>query len=231
VIDYASVPIGAAGELCCARCGAPGDMAARDAADVLADVSRIAAQWTGGPGPNVTYTGFEPFAHPQLPALVTSAAQAGVQRLRLRTDAGALASPGNAAGAFAAGVRQLEVVLLGGSAHSHDRLAEKPGLFEAAAAGVAAWRAAATDAGDRTFVSVRVPVCRHNEADLPQVAAVAAAWRCEAVHFVVTGDAASEAVLAAALETATVHGVAAFVSGAAVPSQVYATSLWREVDV
>lgn len=230
MIEYASVPIGAAGELCCSRCGVPGEVTARDAAEVAADVTGVVARWPGGPGPNVTYTGFEPFAHHQLPALVTSAAQAGVQRLRLRTDAGALASPGNAAGAFAAGVRQLEVVLLGGSAHSHDRLAEKPGLFEAASAGVAAWRSAAAEAGDRTFVSLRAPVCRHNEADLPQIAAVAAAWRCEAVHFVVTGDAAPEA-LSAALETATVHGVAAFVTGAPVPSQVYAAPLWREVDV
>lgn len=231
MITYASVPIGSAGELCCARCGQRGEAAARDAADVAADMRRAVARWKDRPGPNVAFTGFEPFAHPQLPALVTAAVQAGVQRLRLRTDAGALASPGNAVGAFAAGVRQLEVVLLGGSAHSHDRLAERPGLFEAAAAGVAAWRAAAAEAGERTFVSLRVPVCRHNEADLPHIAAVAAAWHCEAIHFVAGDDVASSDVVAAAFETATVHGVAAFVTAASVQPQVYATPLWREVDV
>jgi len=187
----------------------------RPAASVLQDVTRVCDSWSDGPGPNVALVGAEPFAHPELPLLVQGAARAGCERIRLRTDAGALPSGGNAAGVVAAGVRHLEVVLLGGVAPVHDALVGRAGAFDAALAGVAAFVSAAGAAGSAVAVTGRVPVCRHNRDEVAgAVAALAAAGAIGVELAPAAGTALDEDRLRSARETAVVNGVWLHVAGA-----------------
>ena len=187
MIQFAEVAIGQGGGPACVRCAQAVSPRMRDLTDIAADLNTCAANWTAGPGPNVAFVGAEPFAHPQLPHLVDAARRAGFERIRLHTDAGALAQAANAEGVVQAGIRHLEVVLLGASVETHDRLAGRPGLFEAALAGTRAFTAAAAMAGAEIFVSVDVPVCRHNVGELALASAAAARLGASAVTFSVAG--------------------------------------------
>lgn len=174
MITFVDVPIGTGGPPRCTRCnGLPSAAAHAGADDVEALITAAVAAWTGAPGPNISLTGPEPFGHPELPAIVAAAARSGVERLRLETDAGALANPANAHGCIAAGVRHVLVTLLGGTPGVHDALVGEPGAHEAALAGLRAFTEAGGQAAATVFAAVRVPVCRHNVHDLP--AAVIAA--------------------------------------------------------
>lgn len=213
MIAFGEVTIGTGGVARCVRCG-PAVPVARGLESVRADVEALATDWSTGPGPNVVFTGFEPFAHPHLPALVEAAVSAGCQRVRLRTDAGALATPGNAEGALAAGVRQLEVVVLGDRA-THDGATARQGLFDAALAGIAAFLEAAERVGEPVAVTGLVPVCPHTLAAAPAAAAVLAAAGAVAVVFDVSACSTNTlAPVHAGLETATVRGMSASVVGA-----------------
>lgn len=183
MIGFVSVPLGAGVGVRCTRCheSAP-DQAFVPGDDIVAAIGDAVASWSGGPGPNVTLTGPEPFDHPELPALVSAATRAGVERLRLDTDAIALQSPGNAAGALVAGVRHIRFTLLGGTPGVHDALADVPGAFEATLAGVSSYRAAATAESTAVCVTARVPACRHNLHDLPAAVGAAVAAGADAVE-------------------------------------------------
>jgi len=162
LITFAEVRIGTGPTTPCLKCAARStEPSMRDAAAVLAELAEVAAAWRNAPGPNVALGGVEPFSHPELPAIVQGAVESGYERVRLDTDAGALALGGNAAGVIAAGVRHLEVVLLA-EGSEHDTLCGRPGLYAAAVAGVAAFRSAAAAEGAHVCVTGRVPVCRHN---------------------------------------------------------------------
>ena len=179
MLVFECVAIGSGSGVRCTRCHPDTDVPTyRPADEVLSDVRVVTAGWTGGPGPNVTLTGPEPFAHPELPAVVAGAIEAGVSRLRLEVDGGAFQRPGNAEGALGAGVRHVQVTLLGGTEGLHDALAGGPGAFDAATAGMAAFGEAVRVAGVDAIATVLVPVCRHNVKDLP--AAVGAAVRAGA---------------------------------------------------
>jgi len=174
VLRFVKVSLGSGHPPRCSRCGGPvGHVSHRPVPEVADEMDAIVRAWDEGPGPNVELTGPEPFAHPDLPALVSAAGRAGVRRLRLATDAVALVSPGNASGCVAAGVRHLAVTLLGGSAGVHDALTGGPGALEATLAGVNSYVAAADAQEAAVCVTARVPVCRHNVRDL--VATVGAA--------------------------------------------------------
>jgi hypothetical protein len=179
-------------------------------------VARIDS-WSPDSAPGVIFAGFEPFAHPELPQLIEAAVNSGFVRVALRTDAGALGLPGNAAGVIAAGVRALEVMLLGGTAAEHDGATAAPGLFDAATVGVAAFRSAARDAGVHVSVSGFVPVCRHNEAFAAGGVAALASMGATSVELACASqELAEKPEVRAALETAAVNGMAAWrsVSGA-----------------
>lgn len=226
MISFADIVIGHGHGVACQSCSPmPSESHGFvSVAETLESVRAVCGAWDAGPGPNVALIGAEPFSHPELPTLVSGAVEAGAVRIRLRTDGGALSAPGNALGAIAAGVRHLEVVLLGGDAATHDGLARRPGLFADAIAGMSAF----ADAGAKQRVPVAlaglVPVCRHNLDRVP--GAVGALARAGVVT--VTLDVSAEAAasigaqrwLAAAVETGTVNGVWVSVRGmadAAVP--------------
>jgi len=218
VLEFAEVTIGQGGALRCARChsGRHESPSFVPSAEVAERIVAIAGEWTGGPGPNIAFTGAEPFAHPELPSIVSAAVSAGAERIRLRTDAGALASGRNAAGVLAAGVRHVEAILLGGDAATHDGLTGRPGLFDAAVAGLAAFRSAACAADGPVAITGLVPVCRHSAPHVVMSVLALAARGVVSIELQpVEGYRMDPATVAAASQAATVNGVWLHGQGAA----------------
>lgn len=218
MIAFSEVSIGTGAFVSCVRCAAEkGALASspRPAAEVLAELEQIARGWTHGPGPNCAFVGFEPFAHPELPRLIAAAAAAGFARIRLRTDGGALAQPGNADGALTAGVRQLELIVLA-EGEAHDKLTGRPGLSAASMRGVAAFTSAAERAGATVALSALIPVCAHAVAQLPHAVGAAAGLGATSVTLEVSAlpqTPENTALVRAALDTATINRIAASVIG------------------
>ena len=217
MIRFIEIPLGRGVTCSCVRC-APRAHPQFDSAEIIgARVADAVATWADGPGPNVFFTGPEPFSHPELPTLVADAAGMGVERIGLRTDAGALSIPGNADGVLAAGVRHLQVVMLAGSAESHDALTGRVGLFDAAAAGVSAFVAAAHGSNVRVAVTGLVPVCAHNVSELSAAVAALSRVGVLAVEIEVSTDQSGSREFstwaAAAADTGLVNGVWVHFSG------------------
>lgn len=214
MIGFVEVALGTGGGVRCARChGEPDAVSYASAAEVEAAIGRAVARSreAGGPGPNVALAGPEPFAHPELPAVVAASMRAGVRRLRLDTSGAGLLSPANAAGVLGAGVRHIRVVLLGGTPGVHDALAGVPGAFDAALAGARAFREVADAAGERVSVVVHVPACRHNLRETPAAVAAAVEAGADAVTIALSDGGAdlepSLAWLRSACDTGVVNGV------------------------
>ena len=208
MIAFAEVSIGEAPATPCVRCVPHPSAAMRPATLVLAEVTAECASWSDGPGPNISLVGAEPFAHPELPLLVQGAVEAGCERIRLRTDAGALSEGNNAAGVLGAGVRHLEVVLLGGDASTHDALVGRQGAFAAATAGISAFGSVAAAQGAHVAVTGRIPLCRHNRDDLLATVQALVALGAIAIQLVNVDDVAlDDGRLAAASQAAVANGV------------------------
>lgn len=210
MIHFVDIPIGHGLACACVQCGSHTEREFHAAEIVALQVGEAVGRWRG-PGPNVLFTGPEPFAHPQLPEIIASAARSGVERIALRTDAGALSMPGNAEGVLAAGVRQLQVVMLAGAAHTNDTLASRAGLFDAAKTGVANFLAAARASHTVVAVTGLIPVCAHNLVHLPATVGVLAGAGAVAVEIAVSSGVAdgpeSAGWIAAAIDTGLVNGV------------------------
>lgn len=220
MIAFVEAALGTGGGVRCTRChGEPDGASFASVAEVEAAIASAVARSreAGGPGPNVALAGPEPFAHPELPAVVAAAMRAGVRRLRLDTSGAGLLSPANAAGVLGAGVRHVEVVLLGGTPGVHDALAGRPGAFDAAVAGMRSFREAADAAGERVSVVVRVPACRHNLRETPAAVAAAVEAGADAVTIALADGGAdlapSLAWLRSACDTGVVNGVWVEVDG------------------
>ncbi len=223
MITFAHVSIGTGGPVSCTLCAARRRASEPEPFTVGTVRERLieaCASWAHGPGPNVSFVRFEPFLHPALPEIVRIASDLGVQRIRLRTDGGALGASQNARGALSAGVRHVELVVLAAGTE-HDELTERPGLFAALKAGSRAFIETAAAQGTTVALTGFVPVCSHNVTS----AAGAVAALCEAGAVAVHVDAAAcrpseHAHVIAALDTAAANGVAGFVTGldAAVPA-------------
>jgi hypothetical protein len=166
VLGFVSVLLGSGRPPRCARCHGEAPAVSYLPATEIDGMISEAARAGEGLGRNVEFTGPEPFGHPELPALVASAKRHGVERVRLDTDAVALASAANAGGSIAAGVRHVRFTVLGGSAGLHDALVGGPGALDATLAGVRSYISAATELDEAVSVTAIVPVCRHNVHDL-----------------------------------------------------------------
>lgn len=211
MIEFAQIDLGSGGSLSCVRCAPSPERTLYDASDVMTRL-REAVEGAGGPSAtNVVFGGIEPFAHPSLPLLIDSAVSLGCERIRLRTDGGALAGGGNAEGCIHAGVRQIEIVILGAGVE-HDASAGREGLFERAVAGAAAFRDAASRAGVVAVVTAVVPVCRHNRSTLPATVAACASLGAVSVAVepaagvVIDASVSAETRTAAAMNRIAVHG-------------------------
>lgn len=212
LLRFVEVTIGAGGLPSCVRCGPVGRFAPRPDAEVIADALGVIEVWDRalcGPGPNLAFVGGEPFLHPGLPGVVFASAEAGASRLRLRTSGEALSTPENATGVVHAGVRNVEIVLLGDAA-AHDELSARPEGFAASSAGTDALADSARAQGVVVALTGLVPVCRHNLAFAP--AAVSALSRMGASEVVL--DVSSDALaavgagawIASACDTGIVNG-------------------------
>lgn len=217
MIRFVEIPLGRGAVCSCVRCARSSEAQFHSAEVIAAHVADTVTSWSEGPGPNVFFTGPEPFSHPELPAIVAGATGAGIDRIGLRTDAGALSIPGNAEGVLAAGANHLQVVLLGGSAEAHDGLSGRVGLFDAAAAGASAFVAAGRASGESTAITGLVPACAHNVSELPAAVAAFARIGALAVEIAVSPEASvtrgfSDWV-ASAIDTGLVNGVWVYLTG------------------
>lgn len=176
MLRFAHIPIGDGSGIACSRCRPPRAETFLPAEQVVREIARVVSEWHAPAGVNVALVGPEPFKHPELPQIVAGAAAQGCERVRLRTDGGALARAGNAAGVLHAGVHQIEVVVLGPDGAVHDRLAGVEGLFHAATSGVHAYLAAGADAGVPVVVTALIRLCKHNVQQLPAIVSSIAQW-------------------------------------------------------
>lgn len=207
MLEFAHIAVGTGVGLACTRCVPPVEADYLSAALVIASIQAVAEGWSGGPGPNVILGGPEPFAHPELPAIVAAAVAAGVERICLETDGGALSVPANATGVLRAGVRHLRVRLLAGEAVLADELSGLRGRTGDALTGIDAFLAAADAEAVRVTVTAVVTVCQHNLSSLPATVATLARHGLHAVRLLSTGSLPddAEAVLAAACDTGMVN--------------------------
>lgn len=209
MIRFARISIGEGAAPACLRCASTAPApSVRSAEDIVAEIREVAEAWTAPVGPNMVLGGFEPFSHPELPALIAAARQAGFSRICLETDGGALAQPVNAHGAFRSGVRHVRVRTLG-VGRDADELAGRPGLSATVLAGIRAFLDIAAEAGDPVAVAAVIPVCTHNLAMLSTTVFALADAGVQAVSLVGNGavSGAAAAVVAAACDTGTVNRV------------------------
>jgi len=207
VLEFVGVEIGTGQPHGCVLCGQATVGEYNAAADVAALIRTVAEGWTAGPGPNIVLTGPEPFAHPELPALVAACVEAGVERIALATDGAALSVSANAVGVLRAGVRHLRIRLLDIDEARGDACSGSPGVTRDALAGVRAYLAAAEDDGVAAVVTAIVPVCRHNLQHLPEIVAGAASAGFAALRLTHTEGlpGSAGALLAAACDTGMVN--------------------------
>lgn len=222
LIPFVPIALGEGGLPRCERCIPEAtSMTPRESADIRKEIEDAASGWNSLPGPNLVLGGAEAFAHPDLPALVVCAAEAGVVRIALETGGGPLAVGENAAGALHVGVRHLTVHYV-----PLDHVDTGPAAFpasrsDAALAGIRAFIRAAENRGEKVAVSAVVPVCRHTAPRLPAAIAELAEAGAGVVRLV-AGDGSSCGPTAidhvtAGCDTGVVNGVWVEVSGITLP--------------
>ncbi|MRS11630.1 MAG: hypothetical protein EG823_00980 [Actinobacteria bacterium] len=192
MIEFVRISVGEGGPAGCGLCGS-------SPVAEYASADEVAARILAAAAPNVVLGGPEPFAHPELPALVDACVAAGALRVGLETDGAAMSVPANAAGVMRAGVRHIWLHIVDADtsiARTRDALA-----------GVRAYLEAADAAGVKTAVTAIVPVCRHNLAALPATASVLAASGVHALRLEASEPLpeSAGAVVAAACDTGMVN--------------------------
>ncbi|MBS3957373.1 MAG: hypothetical protein KGZ40_07580 [Clostridiales bacterium] len=211
VLSFGRVAVGWGEAVSCGQC-APASLSGtaaagyRPAEEIIAEL--IAAR-SVDLSAGVLFTGLEPLAHPALPRIISAATDAGVERIGISTSAALFIAGGNATGAIGAGVRVIEIPLLGPDAATHDAYAGQKGAFEASRAGVGRFRDAAEETEVRVAVRGRVDVCAHTTPILPQVIVTFASWGAASVELRVRGSLPRSAIeqVHAACETGMVNGV------------------------
>jgi molybdenum cofactor biosynthesis enzyme MoaA len=186
VLSFASINLGDSGAFRCVRCHRAGAETLRDTQEVLSAIEAATSTWSSRGMPNLALTGVEPFSHPNLFGILAACVSAGAGRIRLESDACALAASGMAERTLSAGVRHLTFPLLGSSSDRHDGLVGRRGSFEGTVAGVRTFLNAALETGTNVHVVARAPVCRHNLDDAPAMVTLAAELGANAVTLAIT---------------------------------------------
>ena len=181
MLKFVDIVLGQSGSPRCTRCHSVGAETLRDAQGILENMRQAVNAGAGSSGVNFSFTGAEPFHHPALFELLDAAAAAGASRMRLVSDAHALVDPETAERALRSGVRHLEFALLGSTAELHDSLTGRRGSFEDTLAGAESFINVALKGTTRVHVTARVPVCRHNLHDTPEIVTLAAKTGASAV--------------------------------------------------
>jgi hypothetical protein len=159
-----------------------------DTPAILEDITRAIDGWSGGAGPNLAFTGMEPFNHPEIDRITREANRAGAKRLRLETSAVALGRPDVAKAALDGGVRHLRFALLGSTPEAHDMLTGTAGRFDATLRGVEAFAELAADARVTSHISALIPLCRHNLQDVGSTIPAAARAGASAILIAVQDE-------------------------------------------
>lgn len=206
MIDFERVSIGTGGAAICLRCQSPKAMQYATDEVILSSIIRIASGADGTVRPNILLEGPEPFRHPDLPAILGGARAAGIERIAMITDAGALGVADNASGSIFAGLRHIHVPLFGSDARSHDALAHS-GTFDASCAGITRFQSAAESMGVEVLIVGVLPLCEHNLADAAATVAVFAKLGAAAVRIVGNDTSASRPHVSAACRTGMVNRV------------------------
>lgn len=209
MLEFAAIEVGTGGLPGCHRCRPHSATSHYPTPEVVERICEVAAAWDRGPGPNIMLRGAEPFAHPELPAIVAACVQAGAERIGLETSGGALSAHGNASGVLGAGVRHLRVWMPDTDESRGDALTGRTGATRDGIAGVRAFVAAAREAAVTVAITAVVPVCRHNLEFLPSIVAGAAACGFHALRLEGGADLPQTAggMLAAACDTGMVNGL------------------------
>ena len=198
MLEFVGIAVGSGEALGCARCGDLSLPVYDATGDIVARIRDVAATWKAAPGPNILIDGPEPFAHPELPALIAACVEAGVERVALETDGAALSVPANAVGVLGAGVRHLLIRILDGEPERGDSLGGRPGRTHDALSGVKSYLDAAERAGVTVSVTAIVPVCEHNVGTLPETVGRLASAGFHGVRLASTGKLPRSAVVAVA---------------------------------
>ncbi|MDO9107800.1 MAG: hypothetical protein Q7U89_02245 [Coriobacteriia bacterium] len=206
MIEFARIPIGTGGAAICARCQPSTAILHTSSDEILSCVKRVAQRAEGSGSPNVLLDGAEPFRHPSLPAILSGARAAGVERIAMVTDAGALGVADNASGSISAGLRQIHVPLFGSDSRSHDALTHA-GTFDTSCTGIARFQSAAERMGVEVLAIGVLPLCVHNLADAAAIVAVFARLGAAAVRLIGDDSSTSRSHIRAACETGMVNGV------------------------
>lgn len=218
MLTFGRIPVGAGETVACRRCApftahSGAESGYHPAELILAEMTAVRAT---GIAAGVMFSGPEPLAHPALPTLVSSAAETGFERIGIATSAAAFAVRANTGGAIAAGVRIIEVPLLGPDGATHDALAGRAGAFAESRAGVSRFRETAEEAGARVAVRGRLDVCAHTAQSASAAVVTFVSWGASSVELRVCGRLGPADVehVRAACETGTVNGVWVAVTGA-----------------
>jgi MoaA/NifB/PqqE/SkfB family radical SAM enzyme len=194
--------------------------------------------WREQPGPNLEFSGAEPFGHPQLFDILRCSTDAGAQRIRIESDCAALAIPETAARTIESGVRHLQLVMRGSDEASHRALHGQESSLRATLNGASAFNEVAHELGTRVHLCARVPVCRHNLHDLPAIVVTAAKAGISFVRLVLEDETLSPWDAAqwieAACDTGIVHAAWVEVEGvpygAAEGWELHLACVYRQVE-
>ena len=215
MLAFKPISLGQGGVCHCVRCTSRAKSPAgldRIAADILSLRSSISPSSSSGPPRGVRLGGFEPFAHPNLVQVIGMCAQAGINRVMVCTDGGALANPMNARGCIESGARLFEIPFLGPSAELHDRLSGSPGSFDRALAGLRTVRDVSAQTGLRVACIGLIRACPHTAPMLATtVASLANSGLVRSIRIAAEPGTVIDAVtVVTCVDEATAAGVAIF---------------------
>jgi len=209
MIAFESLDIGVDGRGFCRLCDGQYELDPHPASldDLKARITSIAPR-------AMMLVGFEPFSHPDLVAIIEACTEAGIDRIGMRTHAGALGNPNNALGCISAGVRAFEVPIATGSTHTADRVTGVAGQLEATWKGIAQIKAASRELCIDTFIGVLIPLCPHTAPHLIEATGAAIRAGADAIRLASVHDYTIERQTVATAHTmATRAGVALFGDG------------------
>ena len=131
---------------------------------------------------SIMIRGSEPFMHLNLVDIIFELRRAGVARIGVRTDGGALSNPQTARGCIDAGVRVFEILVLAGDAATADRISGTQGLHAASLRGITQVGEAATELDVHTFMVAVIPMTKSNAGQLIAATQAAIAAGAQAIR-------------------------------------------------
>lgn len=215
MLDFALVRTGEGQPVTCRRCPNAGTFSTYDGETIGRSLDSAVSDAARTGAPDIMFAGGEPLALDEFATLVATARTAGARRIAAITGGAPLADPDDAAMLVREGLRHVHVGLLGPDAASHDDLSGTTG-FEAAIAGMRAYKAAGEALGVRTALYGRVPVCTHNIELVPETVSLFAREGAMAVALVAQPETDTRRLgpwLAAAFDTGLTCGVWVWIEG------------------